>query len=105
MRFSVFLDYIYVIVFYLEFQVIVYTQYIHHLLYGNQFKLSGELIVHKIFFIIVYSDPIPSFHTFENFRQRYGIECQYALFPCQFRILLHNGNVTFLLISGIDEFL
>ena len=58
MRFSVFLDYIYVIVFYLEFQVIVYTQYIHHLLYGNQFKLSGELIVHKIFFIIVYSDPI-----------------------------------------------
>ena len=63
MRFSVFLDYVYVIVFYLEFQVIVYTQYIHHLLYGNQFKLSGELIVHKIFFIIVYSDSIPSFHT------------------------------------------
>ena len=46
--FLFFLDYIYVIVFYLEFQVIVYTQYVHHLLYGNQFKLSGELIVHKI---------------------------------------------------------
>jgi hypothetical protein len=56
--FLFFLDYIYVIVFYLEFQVIVYTQYVHHLLYGNQFKLSGELIVHKIFFIIVYSDSI-----------------------------------------------
>lgn len=39
--FLFFLDYIYVIVFYLEFQVIVYTQYVHHLLYGNQFKLSG----------------------------------------------------------------
>ena len=41
--FLFFLDYIYVIVFYLEFQVIVYTQYVHHLLYGNQFKLSGDL--------------------------------------------------------------